>query len=109
MFRERLMQGASAFDSAFYVEHKFLHRRLLMTIADDFEGLHHRNSRRHHGCELPREHGDVYRQNLSAGSKRRTWRLDASGRYALASQIGPQRCFVGSKRLAAHLVAAFVL
>ncbi len=109
VLRQRFMQGAAAFDVRLDVEHQLLHRRLFMAIADDFEGLHHGNAGRHHGRELAAEHGDIHGVDLAAGSKRLALGLDTCGGDALTAQVGTQRCFVRSKRLAAHLVAALIL
>src|SRR3984893_7107114 len=80
-----------------------------MAIADNLKGLHHWNTGRHHGCELPGEYRDIRRQNFAAGSERGAWRLDASGSNTLASQVGSPRCFARCKRLAVYSVAALVL
>src|SRR5579863_6937657 len=79
-----------------------------MTVADDFEGLHHWNSGGHHGRKLSGKHRDVLRLRLSATANAALGFYAGRG-DALASQIRTQRLFVRGERLAANLMAALVL
>jgi len=84
-----------------------LHAGFFMTIADDLEGLHHRNAA-DISCELAGEHRDVRGQNLAAGSKRGAWCLDARGRYAW--RLRSARNAASSRQgICRAFIAAFVL
>src|SRR5271155_5139780 len=80
-----------------------------MTVADDLEGLHHRNTGRHHGGELTAEYSDVLVRDLAAARERLALGLYARGGHALTPQVGAQGRLIRRKGLAAHLVAALVL
>ena len=59
-----------------------------MAVADDFEGLDHRNTRGHHGGQLAAEYGDVLGLDLAAAAEEPlTLRLDPGGGDTLAAQI----------------------
>src|SRR5258708_17831348 len=79
-----------------------------MAVADDLEGLHHRDAGRHHGRELTGKYGDVLRLRLPT-APHPALGFDASGCDALTSQVRTQCLFVRGKRLAANLMAALVL
>ena len=54
----------------FDVQNEFLHVGVLVTIADDFEGLHEGDTGRHHGCKLAAEDCDIFRcYPLAAGAE----------------------------------------
>ena len=59
-----------------------------MAVADDLEGLHHRNTGRHHGGELTAENSDVFVGDLTAEAERIALRLDAGGSHSLTTQVG---------------------
>ncbi len=59
MLAERLMERGTGFDIALDVEDQFLHRRLVVTVADDLECLYERDTRGQHRGELAAEYGDV--------------------------------------------------
>ena len=63
---ERLVQRGAAFDVRLDVENQLLHRRLVVAVADDLEGLHQRNARGQHGGELTAEDRDVAGVDLAA-------------------------------------------
>ena len=62
MLGQRLVQRAAAFDVGLDVQHQLLHGWLFVAVADDLEGLHHRNAGGHHGGELAAEDCDVLRR-----------------------------------------------
>ena len=70
MLGQRLVQRGAAFDVRLDVEDQLLHRRLVVAVADDLEGLHQRNAGGQHGGELAAEHRDVVGLDLAAGLER---------------------------------------
>jgi hypothetical protein len=87
---------------------QLLHRRLVVAVADDFEGLHQGNTRGEHGGELPAEHRDVFGLDLAAFLEGLALLLDAVYCDALAAQVGTQCGFIGRKTLARDPVALLV-
>ena len=77
MLAERLVQRGAAFDVGLDVENELLHRRLVVAVADDLEGLHQRNTGGQHGGELAAEHRDVFGLDLAAGLEGLRLLLDA--------------------------------
>src|SRR5271165_641634 len=106
---ERLLERAAALDIGLDIEHEPLHCRLVMPVADNFEGLHHRDARGHHRRELAAEHRNVDSGYLAAAAERLRLRSDLGRSHSLTPQIGTHGCFVDRDGLAAHLVAAFIL
>ena len=108
MFAERFVQRGAAFDVSLDVENEFLHRRLVVAVADDFKRLHQRNAGREHRRELSAEYRDVFGLDLAAALERRALLLDPADGDALAAQVGAQRGFIGRKALAGNPVAFLV-
>ncbi len=80
-----------------------------MAIANDLECLDHRNTGGHHGRQLSGKNCDIFVTDPSAGSEKVTLGLDPCWGDALSSEVGSQSRLIGGERLAAHLLAAFVL
>ena len=108
MLGERLVQRGAAFHVRLDVEDQLLHRRLVVAVADDFEGLHQRNTGGQHGGELAAEHRDVFGLDLAAALEGLRLLLDLADGDALAAQVCAQRGFVGRQALARDPVALLV-
>ena len=102
------MQGAAALDVRLDVEDQFLHRRVIVAVADDAEGLHQRDARGHHRGQLATEQRDVLGLDLAAAAEELEFARDLAGEDAAAPQLRAQRLLVHRQVLALDAVAALV-
>src|SRR5581483_4679488 len=109
MFRQRLVQRDAPLDTALDIENELLHGWLVVAVADDLEGLHHRNSSREHCGELPAEHRDVFRLDLSSGLECLRLLADSRGGDTLTAQLRAKRGLVRRETLAFDARTALVL
>src|SRR5262245_16447515 len=92
-------------------KHELLHGRLLVTVTDDVEALHHRDTGLEHRRELAGEQRDVLGDDLLAALEELHFLADALREHALAAQVGFDRSLGHGQHLSldalAFLVRAF--
>src|SRR5262249_43626355 len=87
MLRERVGERRAALDVGLDREDQLLHGRVLVTRADDVEGLHERYARGHHRCKLAGEDRDVGRRGLALLAEEHALLADALRSDALTAQL----------------------